>query len=929
MGSCPACTSDVPDRSRYCGHCGSAVAIAESQATQTSVPDSAPTPPNGRGSRVSPAARRLHTTDVAEDHRFAPGAMFGGRYRIVGLLGTGGMGELYRADDLKLGQPVALKFLPEEVQRDPSRIQRLINEVRVARQVSHPNVCRVYDIGEADPSTGSGQGGLHYISMEYVDGEDLSSLLRRIGRLPDDKAIELARQIGAGLAAAHGRGVIHRDLKPGNVMIDGQGQARITDFGLAGLAEEFHGAEIRVGTPAYMSPEQIAGKEVTERSDIFSLGLLLYELFTGKPVFDASTPAELVRQRKSAPTTPSSLVATLDPLVERIILRCMDPDPDRRPRSALAVVAALPGGDPLAAALAAGETPSPEMVAAAGPEGGLQPGVALACLGAILAGIVVVALLLGKSTLYNLLPMERPIYALMDDAKEIIAKLGYDSGALDTSCSLVAHQSALQYFAEQDSSAARWEPLKQPGQIGVYFFHRQATRPMVPLGAGGMVNMVDPALSPGDIILTMGLEGRLLRFHAVPPFVEFDDESAEPADWPVLFEVAGLDIADFEPTAPTVQPLTFADERAAWTGVLPHRDDLSVRVEAAALRGRPFFFETVTPYDPYWSLEAQQTRAGPALVAPLRLGGLAVGILAVVGAMILALRNWGMGRGDRRGSLRLALFVAGSSLLYWAFTGHHAPSFPAEIYLFGVALSRALVVGLLAWMLYMAIEPYARRLWPEALVSWSRLLAGRVRDPLVGRDLLIGFGFGIGILVLENLAVLVPGWLGLPPPAPYAWGLDALSGGRWALGQLFSIQLVSLYAPLGYFVMFLLLRIILRKQWLAAVVFCGLVAARSALGFVVLGSGKVPTTLVAFGVVVGAVAGTIMLVLLVRFGLLAAAGAFLMVNVLATFPITLDPSKFFFGVSVMGLVFAVIPVLYAAYVALAGRPLLRDPLLSE
>ncbi len=150
------------------------------------------------------------------------------RYRIVGPLGKGGMGEVYRAEDLKLRQPVALKFLPRIVANDPRKLDRFLNEVRVARQVSHPNVCRVYDIGDVD--------GEHFISMEYVDGEDLASLIRRIGRLPNDKAVQLARQLCAGLAAAHEKGVIHCDLKPHNVMIDGQGTVRIADFGLAGLA---------------------------------------------------------------------------------------------------------------------------------------------------------------------------------------------------------------------------------------------------------------------------------------------------------------------------------------------------------------------------------------------------------------------------------------------------------------------------------------------------------------------------------------------------------------------------------------------------------------------------------------------------------------------------------------------------------------------
>ena len=285
------------------------------------------------------------------------------RYRIVSLLGRGGMGEVYRAEDLKLGVTVALKFLPAKLRRDPSMLDRFIGEVRLARQISHPNVCRVFDIGEVE--------GQHFFSMEYIDGEDLGSLLRRIGRLPSEKAAQIARQLCVGLAAAHELGILHRDLKPGNVMLDGRGRARITDFGLAALAGEVEGAEVRAGTPAYQAPEQLAGEAVSIKSDLYSLGLVLYELFTGRAAFEAASTRELLdRQRSSTPSRPSSLVDDIDPAAERAILQCLESDPSNRPASALAVAAALPGGDPLAAAMAAGETPSPELVAQAGGEGG-------------------------------------------------------------------------------------------------------------------------------------------------------------------------------------------------------------------------------------------------------------------------------------------------------------------------------------------------------------------------------------------------------------------------------------------------------------------------------------------------------------------------------------------------------------------------------
>lgn len=340
---------------------------------------------------------------------------------MVSRLGKGGMGEVYRADDLRLGQPVALKFLPEKVTGDPGRLARFRHEVASARKVSHPHVCRVYDLGEHD--------GQPFLAMEYIDGEDLAALLRRIGRLPEDKGLELARQLCAALAAVHDQGLLHRDLKPANVMLDGRGRVRLTDFGLAALQDG--AADVRSGTPAYMAPEQLAGKEVTQRSDLFALGLVLYEVFTGKKAFPAGGRDELMRLHAEAtPNKPSSHVSGLDPTAESVILKCLHKDPADRPGSAQEVLAELPGGDPVQAALAAGKTPSPEAVADAGGEGTIAPWLGVALLTGLIGGIVLIAALSDTTMVYGRVPLEHP-EVLARQAQKFLEGLGHAEKATD------------------------------------------------------------------------------------------------------------------------------------------------------------------------------------------------------------------------------------------------------------------------------------------------------------------------------------------------------------------------------------------------------------------------------------------------------------------------------------------------------------------
>src|SRR6187399_2813545 len=559
MPACPACATEIPGSAVFCPRC-SAPTPWGSDVTHLISRTPGPAP-----RKAAASTSWLSSTDSIDDARFIPGAMLAERYRMVGLLGRGGMGEVYRADDLKLGQPVALKFLPEELDSDPARLTQLHSEVRMARQVSHPNVCRVYDVGEYDGHT--------FLSMEYVDGEDLASLIRRIGRFPEDRAVELARQLCAGLAAAHDRGVVHRDLKPANIMLDGSGKIRITDFGLAGAAGEI----LRAGTPAYMAPEQLAGGEVTPRSDIYALGLVLYEMFTGRRAIEGRNLAELIaRREQEGITEPSQIVRDLDPSIDRAIMRCIELDPARRPSSALAVAAALPGGDPLAAALAAGETPSPEMVAAAGTTSALKPAGAFAGLFLALAGIVAAIALSDRMLVTNLVPLSKPPVILAERAKQIVQAFGYEVGTDSAYAFAIANYLG---YAGRDNNIGTRERFASGTPAALHFWYRTSPTVMVPTGNRPRVSQDDPPLIiSGMTTVVLDPDGRLVRFSAVPPQVDATS-TQKPLDWKPMFEAAGLDFTAFTPSAPEWTPPLYADTRAAWVGPQPGLDGTALRIE--------------------------------------------------------------------------------------------------------------------------------------------------------------------------------------------------------------------------------------------------------------------------------------------------------------------------------------------------------------
>ncbi|MCA9200416.1 MAG: serine/threonine protein kinase, partial [Planctomycetales bacterium] len=514
---------------------------------------------DGSGSNLSDSSSSHHG-------RFLPGTKIDGRYRIVSMLGRGGMGEVYRADDLRLGQTVALKFLPPELAKDAKRLEYFHNEVRLARQIAHPNVCRVYDIGEVD--------GQHFISMEYIDGEDLKTLLHRIGRLPNDKGSQIAQQLCAGLAAAHARGVLHRDLKPANIMIDGQGHARITDFGLATVSGDGENVIGMSGTPAYMAPEQLLRGQTSVQSDIYSLGLILYEAIVGKPAHVAESLDQLrqFHEESSGPRKPSSIEGSVDPVIERAICRCLEHSPEDRPKSVSELSLHLPGGDPLAAALAGGELPSPELLAASGESGVITKAFGLCLLAVTIVGIVLIAFLSDRVVNVNRVPSGKSPEFLKYRGRDIIEQLGYGDAIDDVAVGIHETKSRSLRFCLR-TSPATFQDTRRTVSVSNYVWFDGTPWHTVSMTG-----------------VELDLNGNVWQFRAVPPDSKLMTD-AEPFSWDsvVTKNAFGLDLSELKRATWKIAPPVAFDHLESWDGTLPGTQE-RVYVQAASFQGRPVYW---------------------------------------------------------------------------------------------------------------------------------------------------------------------------------------------------------------------------------------------------------------------------------------------------------------------------------------------------
>ncbi|MBP6001901.1 MAG: protein kinase [Pyrinomonadaceae bacterium] len=845
-------------------------------------------------------AIKANTTADTKAGDFVAGTVLADRYRIIGLVGKGGMGEVYKAEDIKLSQMVALKFLPDSYQNDSGALERFHAEVRNARQVSHVNVCRVFDIGEID--------GRHFLSMEFVDGDDLSELLTRVGRFTHERAVEISRQLCVGMEAIHKAGILHRDFKPANIIIDKKGIARITDFGIAGIEADISKDEIRSGTPAYMSPEQITGKEVTTRSDIYALGLVIYEIFTGKQAFIAATVPELIKMHQTAtPTNPSTHVNGIDPLVESVIAQCLEKDPKDRPQSALHVAMALPGGNPMQIALDAGQTPSPEMVAASPKIGALKPIVALALLLTIIVGYGVLVAASKSTSVQHFVPLDKSPDVLSQRSRELVKKFGYPT--VDAYHFFGRDIDYYDYLKQNDQTQERWQKLATGQPAVLSFDSRTGAQPIVPL-AGGAPNTNDPPnVVPGMTLMRVDTTGRLIYFEGVPPRVKEADQPRVEFDWAGVFKEAGFDLTYFQAVEPQLTPPQAFDEQRAFSGKYPDGPEIPIRVEAAVYQGKLVHFQIVAPWDRPPGAPTSVTLSILQLVVWI---SLYLGLL--FGGGWLALRNIRAGRSDLKNAFRVGLLLFVARMMIGFFTTHHVASF-GEFNLFITALAFALLWAVLGCLLYLAFEPYLRKIAPERVISWNRLLAGDWRDPLVGRDVLIGVA-GTSFIAFMNLLLknLIPRWQGKPPNLNL---IDPLKLSN-IFPAIFSDSISqALIVALGLSFFILFFGLILRRKWLGAVAVWLILIA------VTLSPSFAPLEIVSV-----ILANTLLVFIATRFGVVAVMALWFF-NILDDIPFTTDISAWYSGNFILFVIVLLATSFYGFYTSTAGQKLWQGKLLGD
>jgi hypothetical protein len=851
---CWRCDSPLPEAETRCHACGT---NTEEDGGTTLVEGVPPSPRPVGLPRLS---------------ALVPGMRVAGRYRILAPLGWGGERAIYGADDLETGVAVALQFLPSEVAPEA---------LAGWRRVSHPNICKVLDVGES--------GGRAFLVLELVKGESLDALVRRIGRLPLGKGFEIARQLAAGLAAIHDGGALHGDLTPAHVILDGRGTVRITGWGLPERALSPPGAVPR-SQGIYEAPERIAGGPATVRSDLYSLASILYEVLTGRPALE---------EPGAHPLPPSALVREIDTRLDRALLQCLERDPRARPGSAKSLSPVLPGRD----SLAVGETPSPEMVAAAPRVGNLRPATGLLCLAGVFLACAGIFAVSPQARLPGLLPLPCSTGELAGRARSILSSLGYPARQMEARFGFATDAGALARLKGAGPSREAAAELASRRSTVHHFWFRESPRPLIP--AGLRVTSEDPPRrAPGEVFLQLDVLGRLQALEMVPPVPASHrpPQPGRPVDWSPLFAAAGLDLSRFAPRQPVLVPPVFVDALAAWQGSLTRPPDvpLPVRIEAGALAGTPLYFRIVL-----------ETVQAPSAFAPRRDGAFlgAVRLVAIAIALLLSIRNVRRGRANLRWTWQLSAFV----FLAWLMIAALAAPSPISLSFWQAALGEALRKAAMAGLCYLGLEPFLRRRAPEKIASWSRVLAGSFRDPLVGRDVLLGTLLGTAmalLLLVRGLFIqFLTGHLGR-----IELGVERLNGVSGFLGGLFENLITALISTLSMVVLMVALRMVRRRSDLGILLAWGIATAS-----LVLRSGEPP----AVALPLTAVATALMVISWERFGLLTGIVHILISRMILEYPMTGELSVWYAPVGLFPLALILTLATGGFFAAVAGQPWFR------
>jgi serine/threonine protein kinase len=829
--------------------------------------------------------------------QFKPGDVIDNRFVVVRFIARGGMGEVFEVEDRQLREiRVALKTILSQYAVDPVMRQRFEREVLSAREVVHPNLCPIYDLGHWNRPGGA----VTYLTMKLLPGESLAAKISRAGPLPSEEVLCLMRQVGAGIAAAHDAGILHRDIKSANIILQGAGtevHAWVTDFGLARALlsdETVLTVQGVAGTPGFMAPEIFHGDAPSKASDIYALGVVAYQALTGR----LPQMSLLVGKEGASSFRASEIPKPWRHFVEG----CLKPSVEERFKSVPEAMQALPSNagqndeaEPLAGT---GEViPLTKFVAGAGSDVAMSVPVAITCLAIVLAGIAGLCFLRQRTSIVNQIPMENSSEVLAAKARDIAKSLGYTERPVDTSFGWDYNEDYLRYVGGGKSFTAQGRNFSAQHPPAVFFWLRESPHYLVNYASINAPKRFErDTLEPGMLDVLLDSEGRLIDFQALPQQAEDSTNGQKPEfDWVRLFIAAGLDPSRFTRVPPMIHPLGAYDSQAAWMGSWETNPKDLLRVETGAYLSQPVFFRIIGPWTradehPYWS-------AGVISFATF----LFFLVLLPIGAGLLAWRNARLGRADQQGAFRLAVSAFLCMFLGSIVGNNHVPT-SAEITTLFSALRDAFVTGAIFWVVYMAAEPVVRRRSPATLIAWNRLLEGRLRDPRIGRELLAGFVLGVvGAYVLD----LVP----IPFIETLAPRLAPGLGAFFSLWCWFTIVAVCIGLS-NAFVLNVLLQLI-RSQWLAMSIFV------------------IAMTIVftAGGPLITALRGLLLLLMavytLMRFGVLAEVALLYVHNVQSSFPLTTNPSTWFAPAVMLAIGSVVALAIYAFLLALPGRKLLK------